>query len=56
MYNQFITDNLITKHQSGFRPNGSVTNLQIYLVDSIRYSLDINLDVRSVFLYQITFM
>ena len=50
MYNHFITNNLITKNQSGFRPNDSVTNQLICLVDSIHSSLDINLDVRSVFL------
>ena len=47
MYNHFITNNLI---QSGFRPNDSVTNQLIFLVDSIHSSLDLNLDVRSVFL------
>ena len=46
----YISNNLITKHQSGFRPNDLVTNQLICLVDSIHPSLDINLDVRSVFL------
>ena len=50
MYNHFITNNLITENQSGFRPNDSVTNQLIFLVDSIHSSLDLNLDVRSVFL------
>ena len=57
MYNHFISNNLITKNQSGFGPNGSgfrpndsITNQLICLVDSIHSSLDINLDVRSVFL------
>ena len=50
MYNNFTSNNLITKNQSGFRPNDSVTNQLICLVDSIHSSLDINLDVRSVFL------
>ena len=50
MYNHFITNNLITKNQSSFRPNDSVTNQLIFLVDSIHSSLDLNLDVRSVFL------
>ena len=50
MYNYFISNNLITKNQSGFRPNESVTNQLIYLVDEIHSSLDINLDVRSIFL------
>jgi len=50
MYNYFIENDLITKNQSGFRPNDSVTNQLISLVESIHSSLDINLDVRSVFL------
>ena len=50
MYNHFISNNLITKNQSGFRPNDSVTNQIICLVDSIHSSSDINLDVRPVFL------
>ena len=50
MYNHFTSNNLITKNQSGFRPNDSVTNQLICLVDSIHSSLDINLGVRSVFL------
>ena len=33
-----------------FRPNDSVTNQLIFLVDKIHSSLDINLDVRYVFL------
>ena len=49
MYNHFTSNNLITKNQSGFRPNDSATNQLICLVDSIHSSLDINLDVRSVF-------
>ena len=48
--NHFTSNNLIAKNQSGFRPNDSVTNQLICLVDSIYSSLDINLDVRSVFL------
>ena len=48
IYDHFITTNLRTKNQSGFRPNNSVTNQ--LLVDSIHSSLDLNLDVRSVFL------
>ena len=50
MYNYFISNNLITKNQSGFRPNDSVTNQLIFLTQEINTSLDINLDVRSVFL------
>ena len=50
MYNYFITNNLITKDTSGFRSNNYVTNQLICLVDSINSSLDVNLDVRAVFL------
>ena len=50
MYNHLILNNLITKNQSGFRPGDSVTNHLIFLVDKIHSSLDINLEVRSVFL------
>ena len=50
MYNHLISNNLITKNQSGFRPNDSVTNQLLYLVHTIHSSLDINLDVRYVFL------
>ena len=46
MYNHFTSNNLITKNQSGFRPNDSVTNQLICPVDSIHSSLD----VRSIFL------
>ena len=50
MYNFFVSNSLITKNQSGFQPGDSVTNQLICLVDSIHQSLDINLEVRSVFL------
>ena len=50
MYNHLILNNLITKNQPGFRPGDSVTNQLIFLVDKIHSSLDINLEVRSVFL------
>ena len=50
VYNHFTSNNLITKYQSGFRPNDSVTNQLICLVDSIHSSLYKNLYVRSVFL------
>ena len=50
MYKHFISNNLITKNQSGFRPGDSVTNQLIFLVDNIHSSSDINLEVRSVFL------
>ena len=47
MHNFFSYNGLITKYQSGFQPGDSVTNQLISLVDS---SIDINLEVRSVFL------
>ena len=50
MYNHLISNNLLTKNQSGFRPGDSVTNQLIFLVDKMHSSLDINLEVRSVFL------
>ena len=40
IYNHLISNNLITKNQSGFRPNDSVTNQLIYLVHKIHSSLD----------------
>ena len=50
MYNHLISNNLLTKNQSGFRPGDSVTNQVIFLVDKMHSPLDINLEVRSVFL------
>ena len=50
MYNHLISNNLLTKNQSGFRPGDSVANQLIFLVDKMHSSLDINLEVRSVFL------
>ena len=50
MYNHLTSNDLITKNQSGFRPGDSVTNQLIFLLDKIYSSLDINLEVRSVFL------
>ena len=50
MYNYFIANNLITKNQSGFRPNDSVTNQLISLVESIHSAFDINHEIRSVYL------
>ena len=41
IYNHLTSNNLITKNQSGFRPNDSVINQLICLVDSIHSSLDI---------------
>ena len=51
MYNHLISNNLLTKNQSGFRPGDSVTIQLIFVVDKMHSSLDINLEVRSVFLY-----
>ena len=48
MYNHLISNNLLTKNQSGFRPGDSVTNQLIFLVDKMHSSLDINLEVRSI--------
>ena len=50
MYNHLISNNLLTKNQSGFRPGDSVTNQLIFLVDKMHSSLDINLEVRYAFL------
>ena len=50
MNNYFLTNDLITKNQSGFSPNVSVANQLICLLHSIHSSLDINFDVRSVIL------
>ena len=50
MHNVFTYNGLITKYQSGFQPGDSVTNQLISLVDSIHSPIDINLEVRSVFL------
>ena len=50
MDNHFITNNLISNKQSGFRPNDSVTNQLICLMDAIDSSSESNLDVHSVFL------
>ena len=50
LYNHFISNNLITKNQSGFRPNDSVTNQLISLVEAIHSSFDSKLEVRSVYL------
>ena len=53
MYNHFTSNNLITKNQSGFRLNDSVTNQLICLVNSIHSSLDITwMFVPSFSIYQ----
>ena len=45
-YNHFTSNNLITKNQSGFGPNDSVTNQLICLMDSFR---SVFLDVSKAF-------
>ena len=50
LYHHLVTNNLITTNQSGFRPNDTVTNQLISLVESIHSSLDIKFEVRSVYL------
>ena len=52
LYNYLVTNNLITKNQSGFKPGDSVTNQLIFLVHQIYSSFDHpeNLDVRYVYL------
>ena len=42
MYNHLISNNLLTKNQSDFRPGDSVTEQLIFLVDKMHSSLDIN--------------
>ena len=52
MYNYLISNNLITKNQSGFRPGDSVTNQLLSLVNDIHTAFDDknSLEVRSVYL------
>ena len=52
LYNYFISNNLITKNQSGFRPGDSCTNQLLSLVHEIHTAFDNrkSLEVRSVFL------
>ena len=52
LYNYLISNNLITKNQSGFRPADSVTNQLLALVNDIHLAFDNNrcLEVRSVYL------
>ena len=45
-----MANNFITKNQSGFRHNDSVTNQLISLVESIHSAFDINHEVRSDYL------
>ena len=50
LYNHFISNNLITKNQSGFRPGDSVVNQLLSMVDDIHKAFDDknSLEVRSV--------
>jgi len=50
LYNHLVSNNRITKNQSGFRPNHSVTNQFTSLVEGIHSSLDCKLEVRLVYL------
>ena len=52
LYNYFISNNLITKNQSGFRPGDSGTNQLLSLVHEIHEAFNDNrcLEVRSVYL------
>ena len=52
VYNYLISNNLITKNQSGFRPGDSVTNQLLSLVNDIHTAFDDKncLEVRSVYL------
>ena len=52
LYNYFVSNNLITKNQSGFRPGDSTVNQLIDLVNDIHRSFDNHesLEVRAVFL------
>ena len=52
LYNYLISNNLITKKQSGFRPGDSVTNQLLSLVHDIHTAFDHknSLEVRSVYL------
>ena len=50
VYKYLIANNLISEHQSGFRPGDSTTNQLLYLVHTIHLALDEQKEVRSVFL------
>ena len=52
MYNYLVSNNQITKHQSGFRPGDSCTNQLLSLIHEIHLAFDDNrcLEVRSVYL------
>ena len=49
MYNFFHQNKLLTKHQSGFRPNDSTVNQLAYLYHIFCEALDKKKDIRIVF-------
>ena len=50
MYVYLISNNLITKNQSGFRPGDSTTNQLLGLINEIHKSFEIRREVRAIFL------
>ena len=50
MYRYLVVNDLISKHQSGFRPGDSTTNQLLFLVHTIHLALDEQKEVRSLFL------
>ena len=50
MYRYLVVNDLISKHQSGFRPGDSTTNQLLFLVHTIHLALDEQREVRSLFL------
>ena len=50
MYNHLVTNNLISKNQSGFRPGDSCTNQLLSLINEIHRAFDDKncLEIRSV--------
>ena len=50
MYVYLISNNLITKNQSGFRPGDSTTNQLLGLINEIHKSFENRREVRAIFL------
>ena len=50
MYDYLISNNLITKNQSGFRPGDSTTNQLLGLINEIHKSFEKRHEVRAIFL------
>ena len=50
IFNYLSTNNLLSPHQSGFRPNDSCSNQLLYITHEIISSLDKNCEVRGIFL------